>query len=142
MLHFDYLKPGSQLDLPEVATHLNVSNPEFEILASTPGGMGVCIQLKCLSNLETYALKCIYPELIGDKESMNRFHDELDVWISASACNAVAEAIAIVQVNHVPTVLATWMDGGDLTHALPKLNLAQKFETIVRILRALQWGPY
>jgi phosphoribosylaminoimidazole carboxylase (NCAIR synthetase) len=33
MLHFDSLNPGSRLDLQEVASHLNVQNSEFEILA-------------------------------------------------------------------------------------------------------------
>ena len=50
MLHFDYLNPGSRLDLPEVAGHLNVQNSEFEILEMHPGGMGVCLQIKSLSN--------------------------------------------------------------------------------------------
>ena len=140
MLHFDYLNPGSRLDLPEVAGHLNVQSPEFEILATHPGGMGVCLQLRSVSNLESYALKCIHPELLGDEDTLNRFHDELEVWISASECNAVAEAIAIVRVNDVPSVLARWMDSGDLTHILSKLNPVQKFETIVRVLRALQWA--
>ena len=140
MLHFDYLNPGSRLDLPEVAGHLNVQNSEFEILAVHLGGMGVCFQLKSLSNLQTYALKCIRPDLLGDKNSLNRFHDELNVWISASVCNTIVEAIAIVRINDIPSVLATWMDGGDLAHTLPKLDPARKFESIVRILRALQYA--
>ena len=140
MLHYDYLKPGSRFDLLEVAGHLDVQNPEFEILAIHPGGMGVCFQLKSLSNHQTYALKCIRPDLLGDQDSLDRFHEELDVWISASVCNAVAEAIAIVRINDIPSVLATWMDGGDLTHTLPKLDPARKFESILRISRALHWA--
>lgn len=140
MLHFDSLNPGSRLDLPEVAGHLNVQSSEFEILAIHPGGMGVCFQLKSLSNLQTYALKCIRPDLLGDQDSFDRFHEELDVWLSASVCNAVAEALAIVRINDIPSVLATWMDGGDLTQTLPKLDPARKFESIVRISRALHWA--
>ena len=140
MLHFDYLTPGTRLDLPEVAGHLNVQSPEFEILATHLGGMGVCLELRSISNLESYALKCIHPELLGDDDTLNRFRDELDVWISASACDAIAEAIAIVRMNDVPSVLAKWMDGGDLTHVLSKLTPALKFETVVRVLRALQWA--
>ena len=139
MLHFDYLNPGSRLDLPEVAGHLNVQNSEFEILEIHPGGMGVCLQIKSLSNFQSYALKCIHPDLLGDKSSLDRFHDELEVWISASVCNAVAEAIAIVRINDIPSVLATWMEGGDLTHTRLKLDPARKFESIVRICRSLQW---
>ena len=140
MLHFDYLNPGSRLNLPEVAGHLNVQNSEFEILEIHPGGMGVCLQIKSLSNFQSYALKCIHPDLLGDQDSLNRFHDELEVWISASVCNAVAEAIAIVRINDIPSVLATWMEGGDLTRTHPKLDPTRKFESIVRICRALQWA--
>ena len=113
---------------------------EFEILAIHHGGMGVCLQIKSLSNFQSYALKCIHPDLLGDKGSWDRFHDELEVWISASVCNAVAEAIAIVRINDIPSVLATWMEGGDLTHTHLKLDPARKFESIVRICRALQWA--
>lgn len=140
MLHFDYLNPGSRLDLPEVAGHLNVQNSEFEILEIYPGGMGVCLQIKSLSNFQSYALKCIHPDLLGDKDSWDRFHDELEVWLSASVCNAVAEAIMIVRINDIPSVLATWMEGGDLTHTRLKLDSVRKFESIVRICRALQWA--
>lgn len=140
MLDFHHLKPGSQLNLPEVVGNLDVQHPEFELLKIHPGGMGVCFQLKSLSNLQTYALKCIHPDLLGDHNSLNRFHDELEVWISASVCNAVAEAIAIVRINDVPSVLATWMEGGDLTRARLKLDPARKFESIVRICRALHWA--
>ena len=140
MLHFDYLNPGSRLDLPEVAGHLNVQNSEFEILEIHHGGMGMCLQIKSLSNFQSYALKCIHPDLLGDQDSLNRFHDELEVWISASVCNAVAEAIAIVRINGIPSVLATWMEAGDLTHIRLKLDPTRKFESIVRICRALQWA--
>ncbi|MDE0425849.1 MAG: serine/threonine-protein kinase [Candidatus Poribacteria bacterium] len=140
MFRFDYLNPGSRINLPEVAACLNVQSSEFEILASHPGGMGICFQLKSLSNLETYALKCIRPDLLGDQDSFERFHEELDVWLSASVCDAVVEAIRIVRLNEFPCILATWMEGGDLTKTLSTLNPAQKFETIVRITRSLQWA--
>ena len=140
MLRFDYLNPGSRINLPEVAACLNVQSSEFEILTSHPGGMGICFQLKSLSNLETYALKCIRPDLLGDQDSLERFREELDVWLSASVCDAVVEAIHIVRLNELPCILATWMEGGDLTHTLSMLNPVRKFETIVRITRSLQWA--
>ena len=140
MLRFDYFNPGSRINLPEVAACLNVQSSEFEILASHHGGMGVCFQLKSLSDLETYALKCIRPDLLGDQDSLERFHEELNVWLSASVCDAVVEAIHIVLINELPCILATWMEGGDLTQTLSTLNPAQKFETIVRITRSLQWA--
>ena len=140
MLHFDYLNPGSRIDLPEVAEYLDVQNSEFEILASHLGGMGVCFQLKNLSNLQTYALKCVRPDLLGDKNSLERFHEELEVWLSASVCDAVVEAIRIVRINDIPSILAVWMDGGDLTRTLSKLHPEGKFESIVRIARSLQWA--
>ena len=90
---------------------MGVEHPEFELLEIHPGGMGVCLQIISLSNSQSYAIKCIHPDLLGDQYSLNRFHDELEVWISASVCNAVAEAIAIVRINDIPSVLATWMEG-------------------------------
>ena len=85
-------------------------------------------------------LKCIRPDLLGDHNSLERFHEELEVWLSASVCDAVVEAIRIVRINDIPSILATWMDGGDLTHTLSKLHPERKFESIVRISRSLQWA--
>ena len=86
-----------------------------------------------------YALKGVRPDHIDSQATVDRFLDELQVWLSASACNLVAEAIAVVKVNEAPCVLATWMSNGDLAHALPRLDKTAKIETLVRLVRGLSW---
>ncbi len=139
MLSFESLVPGDIVDLKEVANQIGVKDSRFEAISTHPGGMGFCIQIKNLEDLKSYALKCFRPDLVSNNNSLDRFYDEIDVWLSASACDAVVEAIAVVRINETPAILSTWMDGGDLSNSISKLDASHKFETIVRTVRALSW---
>jgi len=139
MIHPQYLVEGREIKLPELSTHLPNTDDRFIIRAVHAGGMGMCVKLQQVATGQDYALKSVRPEYIGDKHSIERFFDELKVWLSASACSLVAEAIAIVSINESPCVLAPWMKGGDLSDAMAKMSLELKFEAIVRITRGLRW---
>lgn len=138
-MKIENLISGTEIDLPEVAGHLNIKNSKFKVISIIPGGMGVCLKLRNLSNQISYCLKSVRPDFIGDKNIFNRFTDELEVWLSASECDGVTEALAIVRIDEIPTVLATWMEGGDLAHAMSILNSSQKVECIIRVVRTLNW---
>lgn len=140
MIHPEYLRPGAILDLPELAAHIPGDSPRFEVLGVFHGGMGLGAHLKHVETGVHYALKGVRPDLVGGKAIMDRFGEELRVWLSASTCSLVAEALAVVRVNEHPCVLATWMPHGDLAKALPRFAPQQKFETAVRILRGLRWA--
>ena len=103
------------------------------------GGMGICVHLRHANSGTEYALKGVRPDHIDSQATVDRFLDELQVWLSASACNLVAEAIAVVKINEAPCVLAKWMPNGDLAHALPGLDKAAKIETLLRLVRGLSW---
>ena len=130
MLHPQYFRSGSEIELPELSAYVLNGNPKFSVLGVHAGGMGICIQLKHVGTEAQYALKCVRPDLIGDKTSLDRFHGELQVWLSASMCSLVAEALAVVRINEAPCVLGVWMQKGDLAHALPHLSPQQKFEAV------------
>lgn len=137
MIHPENMQPGSLIELPELGGHANGTT--FEVVSTHPGGMGICFHLRSCKAGEHFALKCVRSDLLGESDSINRFHDELDIWLSASACDAVAEAVAIVRINEIPCVLAKWMKGGDLAGALPDLLPQEKFQLILRIVRGLRW---
>ena len=102
--------------------------------------MGLCVHLMQVSTGSHYALKGVRPDLMAGRAITDRFGEELRIWLSASMCSLVAEAIAVVRVNESPCVLARWMRNGDLAHALARLTPQQKFETAVRIVRCLSWA--
>ena len=139
MLHLTYMRPGAQVDLPEVAVKLGVTSQRFTVISVHPGGMGVCVRLQHENAEGTFSLKCIKPALIGDHESSARFRDEIAVWLAASACNAVVDALAVVRVNETPAIVARWLDAGDLSRALPLLKPEARFELALRVCRALGW---
>ena len=139
MIHPVYLVEGREIKLPELSTHLPDEDDSFIIKAVHAGGMGMCVKLQQAATGIDYCLKSVRPEYIGNKHSIERFADELKVWLSASACSLVAEAIAIVSINDSPCVLAPWMKGGDLSDTMTNMPVELKFEAIVRITRGLRW---
>lgn len=139
MLHSQYLREGTIVEIPELMGYVPKGGATFTVKGVFAGGMGVCVRLWHAETGSEYALKGVRPDHIDSQSTVDRFLDELQVWLSASACNLVAEAIAVVKVNEAPCVLATWMPNGDLAHALPRLDKTAKIETLVRLVRGLSW---
>jgi len=139
MLHSRYLREGSKVEIPELSEYAATGSAVFNVLGVHAGGMGICVHLNHPVTGAQYALKGVRPDYIGDRDSLDRFLDELQAWLSASMCSLVAEAIAVVRINESPCVLGAWMQKGDLAHALPNLNPRQKLETLIRIVRGLSW---
>lgn len=139
MLHSHYLREGVSVEIPELTGYVPRGGSTFHVMGVFAGGMGICVHLRHANSGTEYALKGVRPDHIDSQATVDRFLDELQVWLSASACNLVAEAIAVVKVNEAPCVLAKWMPTGDLAHALPKLDKAAKIETLLRLVRGLSW---
>lgn len=139
MLHSQYLREGASVEIPELVGYITSGGTTFEIKGVFAGGMGVCVHLRHADTGAEYALKGVRPDHIDSQSSVDRFVDELQVWLSASACNLIAEAVAVVKVNEAPCVLATWMPNGDLARALPRLDKTAKIETLLRLVRGLSW---
>lgn len=139
MLNLNHLHLESSIDLPELGTHLPNKSSRFIVKGIFLGGMGVCIRLLHSETSKEFALKGIRPEFIGEQATIDRFLDELKVWTAASSCNLIAEALAVVCLNGLPCILATWMPNGDLAHSLPHLTKTKKIEALLRIIRGLSW---
>lgn len=139
MLHPQYLRKGARVDIPELSGHVAKGKPTFEVKGVFAGGMGICVHLCHIDTGAEYALKGVRPDLIESQSTADRFLDELRVWLSASSCNLVAEAVAVVRINEAPCVLAVWMPHGDLAYSLPRLGKREKFEILLRLVRALGW---
>ena len=89
---------GQSLNLPSAAESLNLSSSEFKVVKVMGGGMGVCAKI-CASNGNFYALKVIYLDLLDDKNALARYVNEVKTWMTLSACDGIAEAFCIEQVN-------------------------------------------
>lgn len=139
MLNIDDLRPGTSVELPELSGHLPDGPIAFTVIGAFRGGMGVCVHLRHTPSGADFALKGVRPDLVDEQATIDRFLDELRIWLSASSCNLVAEALAVVRINEMPCVLATWMPNGDLASALPRLAKTAKMEALLRIARALSW---
>jgi hypothetical protein len=134
-----YLHTGAVITLPEVSGVLCLATSSFVVRGTQVGGMGVCVHLRHEQTETEYALKSIRPELLGEATAHGRFSDELKVWIAASACTLVVEALAVLRIDNVITIVSRWMDGGDLGVCLPQMTVATKLETLLRTVRALRF---
>jgi len=139
MLHERYLHKGANVELPELSGYVPAGPTKFLVRGIYAGGMGMCVHLRHMSSASEYALKGVRPDLIEKGSTIERFLGELQVWLSASSCNLIAEAVAVININETPCVLAPWMVNGDLCNALPSLNKIEKFETLLRTVRGLHW---
>jgi len=139
MLHPLYHAPGSFVTLPEISSSLGIQDSMFHVAAVMEGGMGVCLHLVAQDGNLHLALKSPRPELMGDKNTAARFIDELQVWMAASACSMVAEALAVVSINGLPSVCATWMEGGDYASKINNLPPNLHLTNLLRVVRGLRW---
>ena len=139
MLDFEHLSIGSSIELPEIASHISRASATFVVKGFFAGGMGICVRLLHPETKREFAIKGVRPDFVGDQATNERFLDELKVWIAASSCNLVAEALAVVRLNEFTCVLATWMPNGDLAQSLPQMSKTNKLEALLRIVRGLSW---
>lgn len=139
MLTIDDLRVGSSVELPELSGHVPIGPATFTVEGVFAGGMGVCVHIRHAGSGTEFALKGVRPDFIDEQATIDRFLDELRVWLSASSCNLIAEALAVIRINEMPCVLATWMSNGDLANALPRLTKTAKIEALLRIVRGLSW---
>lgn len=140
MLNTKYLHEGEHVELPEVSSVLGFEDPGFGLIGVHAGGMGTCVHLRHKLSIAEFGLKSILPELAAKREMNDRFFDELQAWLSASACGQIVEALAVVRINEMPSVISRWMDGDDLGKRLPTKSVSQKLETLLRTVRALGWA--
>ncbi len=101
--------------------------------------MGICLHLETQDGNHHFALKSPRPELLGDQNAKARFIDELQVWMAASACSLVAEALAVVSINGLPSVCAAWMQGGDYASKISSLPRDMHLTNLLRVVRGLRW---
>jgi len=125
--------------LPEVADQLGLKQDTFEVLGCFAGGMGMCLRLRALEGGAEFALKSPLPELVSDANSTARFVEELRVWLAASACTGVAEALAVIKINEMPAVVGTWLEGGDWTKTIKSTPPQVCLTNLLRIVRTLDW---
>lgn len=139
MLHPLYRAPGTIVTVPEISGVLGLPDSKFRVVAVMEGGMGICLHLETQDGNRHFALKSPRPELLGDQDASARFIDELQVWMAASACSLVAEALAVVSINGLPSVCATWMQGGDYASKINSLPRDLHLTNLLRVTRGLRW---
>ena len=139
MIHPLYLNPGTKLNLPEVASILNFDNHNFIVEKCAAGGMGICLKVRNEGNKKVFALKSPRPELYSNLKCREHFMDEMRIWVKASTCNFVAEAIQVIRINEQIVVLSPWMNGGDLSGHIKTLDKTNALRNLLRIVRGLSW---
>lgn len=131
-------KKNQLLQLPELATHLGLTSPEFRVDTILRGGMGECVRI--MQRDKAFALKVIQNELVESPEAWNRYLREVRLWTTLSACVGVVEAFCIVRVDEVPVVCSRWMAGGNLRRHLKNRSVDFFFSVMARIIGTLRWA--
>ena len=131
---------GDDVVLPELARQQGLDDSRFVVEKVVRGGMGVCALVKPHVPGGSYALKVPAAELMTDPAALERFLDELRVWLTLSACDGIVEALCVFRYQERPAVVSRWMDGGSLRHKLGRRDPEFFYATILRIAGALEWA--
>ena len=131
---------GDQIELPELAKQQALSSPSFVVEKVIRGGMSVCALVRPPGLGAAYALKVPAAELVTDPGAMERFLDELRVWLTLSACDGVVEALCVFRFGGLPAVVSRWMDGGSLRQKMSRRDPEFFYVTMLRLVGALEWA--
>ncbi|HQR45697.1 MAG TPA: protein kinase, partial [Thermoanaerobaculia bacterium] len=131
---------GDTVALPELAAQQALGDQRFVVERVVRGGMGICALVKPVLPGGSYALKVPAAELMTNPGALERFLDELRVWLTLSACDGIVEALCVFRYQERPAVVSRWMDGGSLRHKMGRRDPEFFYTTILRIAGALDWA--
>ena len=131
---------GDEVVLPELARQQGLGDPRFVVEKVIRGGMSLCALVKPRGPGGSYALKVPAADLMTDPGALERFLDELRVWLTLSACDGIVEALCVFRYQERPAVVSRWMDGGSLRHKLGRRDPEFFYATILRVAGALDWA--
>ncbi len=131
---------GREIELPELAQQQGLDSPTLVIEKVVRGGMSVCALVRPRGLGAGYALKVPAAELAMDPGAMERFLDELRVWLTLSACEGIVEALCVFRFEGRPAVVSRWMEGGSLRHKMKRRDPEFFYGTMLRLVGALEWA--
>ncbi len=131
---------GDEIPLPELARQQGLGSPNVVVEKVIRGGMSVCALVRPHGLGASYALKVPAAELVTDPGAMERFLDELRVWLTLSACEGVVEALCVFRFGGLPAVVSRWMEGGSLRHKMNRRDPEFFYGTMLRLIGALEWA--
>jgi serine/threonine protein kinase len=131
------LVPGQTLRNLQLADLLELNSDEFLVLRVIRGGMGAVAKIRDKKN-RVFALKFL--ELTdGGADSLERFRREVQVWVTASSCDAVVEVWGTVRIDETPVVCAEWMPGGDISPLMKSTEPRSFYSVLDRVIAGLDW---
>ena len=130
---------GEPVRLPELAKQQGLDAADFLVEKVIRGGMSVCALVHPPGLGGNYALKVPNAALEADPAAMERFLDELRVWLTLSACEGIVEALCVFRYEGLPAVVSRWMEGGNLRNKMSRREPEFFYTTILRIAGTLEW---
>ncbi len=131
---------GDVVVLPELAKQQGLDDHGFVVENVIRGGMSFCARVRPRGIGGSYALKVPNASLVADPAAMERFLDELRVWMTLSACEGIVEALCVFRHEGRPAVVSRWMEGGSLRVKMTRREPAAFYDAILRVAGALEWA--
>ena len=132
-------RPGEELSLPALARTQGFESDVFTIVDVIRGGMGVCARVRQTPSGPSFAVKAL-SRGSGNKEDVDRFLKELQVWLTLSVCDGIVEALCVFPLGKLPVICSRWMAGGSLRSRMTLRDPELFYKTLVRIAGALEWA--
>jgi serine/threonine protein kinase len=114
------LSSGERFRDQQLASLLHLPGNEFRVLKVLQGGMA-SVAMAEANNGRVCALKFLDLHN-ADSETIERFRREVQVWVTASSCEAVVQVLGTLRMDEAPVVCAEWMSGGDLSRLMSSVD--------------------
>ena len=96
----------------------------YEILDIKMGGMGIVYIASDKDNKPTLAVKTYQNKFISNKNAIDRFIAEAETWIKIGEHPNIVCAIMVLKIDGKPYIFMEYIDGGDLSDYIGKLDIA------------------
>ena len=131
------LVPGQTIRNLQLAELLRLKSDQFLVLQVIRGGMGAVAKIQDKED-RVYALK-FFELTEGGTDILERFRREVQVWVTASSCDAVVEVWGTLRINETPVVCAEWMPGGDISVLMKSTEPGYFYSILDRVIAGLDW---
>ncbi len=99
----------------------------------------MCARVRQTPSGPSFALKAL-PRGSGSKEDLERILLELQVWLTLSVCDGIAEALCVFPFEKLPVVCSRWMPAGNLRSRMSLRDPELFYRTLARIAGVLEWA--
>jgi tetratricopeptide (TPR) repeat protein/tRNA A-37 threonylcarbamoyl transferase component Bud32 len=112
----------------------------YEILAIKAGGMGVVYIARDQESHRMLAIKTFQDRFLRDEDAIARFVKEAETWVNLERHTNIVFAIFVQKIEGKPCIFLEYVDGGDLSRHVGKVDVAHAIDFGVQLCSGMDYA--